>query len=159
MKNLKTKFVVIGSLGLIFLGACNNSNQVANPDNSPAAVNNSADAMPQGDTTHAAIPQAGGQVIESGPYHLEFVHAAEPNGTHLDFYLQSGDNHEPIPDANVTAQVQLPDGNPKTLNMNYDAAGKHYTAMLPEQASGEYKIAILSEVNGEKVNGRFAFKR
>lgn len=158
MKNLKVKFVIIGSLGLVFLGACNNSNQVANPDSSPA-VNNSADATQQGDTTHAAIPQAGGQVIESGQYHLEFVHAAEPSGTHLDFYLQRGDNHEPIPDANVTAQVQLPDGTPKTLNMNYDAAGKHYTAMLPGQASGEYKIAILSEVNGEKVNGRFAFNR
>jgi len=158
-ENMKTKFVILGSLGLIFLGACNNGNQVATPDSSPVAINNSAETSPQGDSTHAAIPQAGGQVIESGQYHLEFVHAAEPNGTHLDFYLQSGDNHEPIPDANVTAQVQLPDGNAKTLNMDYDAAGKHYTAMLPEQASGEYKIAILSEVNGEKVNGRFAFKR
>ncbi|MUL37024.1 hypothetical protein [Gloeocapsopsis dulcis] len=159
MKSLKIKFVIFGSLGLFFLGACNNGNQVASPDSSPAAVNNSADATPQGDTTHAAVPQAGGQVIESGPYHLEFVHAAEPNGIHLDFYLQRGDNHEPIPDANVTAQVQLPDGTPKTLNMEYDAAGKHYTATLPGQASGEYRIAILSEVNGEKVNGRFAFNR
>jgi len=159
MKILKIKFVLVSSLGMIFLGACDDGNQVVSSDSSPAAVNNSAEATPQDGTTHAAIPQAGGQVIESGPYHLEFVHAAEHSGTHLDFYLQRGDNHEPIPDANVTAQVQLPDGTPKTLNMDYDAAGKHYTAMLPEQASGEYKIAILSEVNGEKVNGRFAFKR
>jgi len=40
--------------------------------------------------------------------------------------------------------------------MNYDTEGKHYTAF----ASGNWrKVAILSEINGEKVNGRFIFSR
>jgi hypothetical protein len=101
----------------------------------------------------------GGQVIESGPYHLEFVSEPETDGTHMDFYLQKGDNHEAIPNAKVTAQVQLPDGTQKSLPLSYDAEGKHYTALLPGKASGEYNVAILSDVSGEKVNGRFTFNR
>jgi len=58
----------------------------------------------------------------------------------------------------VTAQVQLPDGTPKTINMNYDTEGKHYTVCFLK-GNWEYKVAILSEINGEKVNGRFIFSR
>ena len=64
-----------------------------------------------------AKPQKGGQVIESGIYHLEFVVAPEENGIHLDFYLQKGDTHEAIPDAKVTAQVQMPDGTQKGCDL------------------------------------------
>jgi hypothetical protein len=59
----------------------------------------------------------------------------------------------------VTAQVQLPNGTQKSLDLKYDADGKHYTAMLPGSAPGEYKVTILSDLNGEKVNGRFSFKQ
>jgi hypothetical protein len=44
----------------------------------------------------------------------------------LELFLQKGDNHETIPNAKVTAQVQLPDGSQKSVNMAYDAAGKYY---------------------------------
>ena len=101
----------------------------------------------------------GGQVVESGPYHLELVTGKESTGTHIDFSLQKGDNHEPIPNAKVTAQVQLPDASQKTLDMKYSANDKHYTAILPSTTAGEYKIAVLSDINGEKVNGRFSFSR
>ncbi len=94
-----------------------------------------------------------------GSYHLELVSAPENDGIHLDFFLQTGDNHEAIPDANVTAQVQLPDGEQKTLNMEYDVEGKHYAAFLPAQAAGEYKVAVQTDINGEKVNGRFSFSK
>jgi hypothetical protein len=165
MKLLKASLIVLGSLGLIGLGACSNSNQATNPNNSPnVAKPAQSTAQPSSEAQtessgHAATPQAGGQVVESGPYHLEFVPETEADGTHMDFFLQKGDNHEAIPNAKVTAQVQLPDGTPKTINMNYDTEGKHYTALLPEKATGEYKVAILSEINGEKVNGRFIFSR
>ena len=55
--------------------------------------------------------------------------------------------------------VQLPDGSQKTLDFKYDPAEKHYTAKLPGAAAGEYKVAILSDIGGEKVNGRFSFSR
>jgi len=77
----------------------------------------------------------------------------------MDFYLQEGGNHESIPNAKVTAEVQSPIGSQKTLNLIYDSAGKHYAALLPDQTSGEYKVVVLSEINGEKVNGRFTFNR
>lgn len=98
-------------------------------------------------------------MIESGPYHLELVMEKEADATHLDFFLQKGDNHEAIPNAKVTAQVQLPNGSQKSLDMKYDAQDKHYTGILPESTAGEYKVAILSDINGEKVNARYSFKR
>ena len=165
MKLLKASLIVLGSLGLIGLGACSNSNQAANPDNSPnVAQPTQSPAQPSSvsqtePSEQAGTPQAGGQVVESGPYHLEFVPETEANGTHMDFFLQKGDNHEAIPNANVTAQIQLPDGTQKTLPLTYDAEGKHYTAMLPEKAAGQYQVKVTSDINGEKVDGRFSFSQ
>jgi len=110
-------------------------------------------------STRTNIANQGGQVVESGIYHLEFLPLIEADSIHLDFFLQKGDNHEAIPDAKVTAQVQLPDGTQKTLDLKYDADGKHYGVHLPSKAVGEYKLAILSDIKGEKINGRFNFKK
>lgn len=41
----------------------------------------------------------------------------------------------------------------------YDDDGKHYAVLLPSNAAGEYKVAVLSDIKGEKMNGRFSFKR
>jgi hypothetical protein len=79
--------------------------------------------------------------------------------THLDFYLQNGSNHQPIPDAKVTAQIRMPNDTQKRLPLTYSAKDKHYTAILPGKVAGEYKVVILSDINGKKVNGRFSFKR
>lgn len=101
----------------------------------------------------------GGQVVEQGAYHLEFVPEKGKDGVHLDLYLQRGDNHQAIPNAKVTGQVQLPNGTQKNLTFKYDADGKHYTALLPEKASGQYQVRMTAEMNGQKVNGRFSFKQ
>lgn len=163
MKLLKTSLIVLVSTGFVGLGACS-SNQATNSSNNPAATNSTASSAPESrdetaSSSHAAKPQVGGQVVESGPYHLEFVSQPEANSTHLDFYLQRGDNHTAISDANVTAQVQLPDGTQKTIPLSYDAEGKHYAAMLPGTASGQYQVKVISEINGQKVDGRFNFNR
>lgn len=101
----------------------------------------------------------GGQVLEVGAHHLGFVTEVSADKTHLDFYLQYGSNHQPIPNAKVTAQVQLPNGTKKSIAMTYDAKGKHYAAILPGKTVGLYKVTILCDINGKKVNGRFSFKR
>ena len=156
---------------LALLGACGNSiPTTTSPTNtsstSPAPSAKSvetpkANASPSmaKSATHNSAANQGGQVIESGIYHLEFVPLIEPDGIHLDFYLQKGDNHEAIPDAKVMAQVQLPDGTQKTLDLEYGADGKHYGANLPSKFVGEYKVVILTDIKGEKVNGRFSFKK
>ena len=157
--NIKTRLIILSSIGLIFLGACSNntaSTSTSSPSSSPVEVVQSPSVSSANNQSQAS---KGGQVIESGVYHLEFVPEVENNGTHLDFYLQKSDNHEAISNAKVTAQIQLPDGTQKSLPLAYDAGGKHYAALLPEQASGEYNVAILSDISGEKVNGRFTFKR
>lgn len=164
MKVLKFFWVGVSSLGLLFLGACSDSNQTAsNPSSSVTAETavNSSESQSEGSATPESHSQVskGGQVIESGPYHLELLPQKKANGTRLDFYLQKGDTHAAISNAKVTAQVQLPDGMQKSLSLKYDPDGKKYTDLLASSATGEYKVVILSNINGEKVNGRFSFKQ
>jgi hypothetical protein len=166
MNLLKVSSIFISSVGLIFLGACSSGEQATNPVNSPAVSpfetpSNQPSKNQGGQTTETGHPSKnqGGQVIEAGKYHLELVTEKEGNVTHIDFYLQAADNHESIPNAKVAAEVQSPVGSKKTLNLTYDSEGKHYTALLPDQTFGEYKVVVLSEINGEKVNGRFTFNR
>lgn len=154
MKLLQIGLIV--SLGLIGLTACNNNEQATDANSSPN-ISPSAQLKASPTANRAGVPQAGGQVVESGPYHLEFVSEPEANGTHLDFYLQTGDNHQAIPDAKVTAQVQSPDGKQQTLNLTYDASGKHYTALLPAKTAGQYQVKVTSDIKGKKVDGRFSF--
>jgi hypothetical protein len=165
MKSIKSLLIILGSVSIILLGACGNNNQATNSDSSPTTAKPAESTAQQTDaaktesSSHAAKPLKGGQVVESGAYHLEFVPVKENDGTHLDFYLQKGDNHEAIPNAKVTAQVQLPDGTQKSLDLPYDAAGKHYAALLPETATGQYQVKITSDIDGQKVDGRFSFNQ
>lgn len=165
MKSFKSNLIVLGSIGLLFLGACNND---ANSRNSNSTTATSPVASQPNASTPAASPAAtaktehpkqskGGQVVESGPYHLELVTEKEATGTHLDIYLQKGDNHEPIPNAKVTAQVQLPNGKQQTLALKYDADGKHYAVVFPVKDAGSYPMKVTADINGEKVDGRFTF--
>jgi hypothetical protein len=101
----------------------------------------------------------GRQAVESGPYHLELAVGKEANATHLDLFVQRGDNHQAIPNAKVTAQIQMPNGSQKTLNMKYSASDKNYTAVLPGTSKGIYKVVVLTDINGKKANGRFSFNR
>ncbi len=164
MKLSKVSLIILGILGLIGLGACSNTNQASDPSNSPSVAPSTQPSTQQSSATdaaseHAKVPQAGNQVVESGPYHLELVTAAEAEGTHLDLYLQKGDNHEAIPNAKVKAQVQLPDGTQKTLPLSYDAEGKHYTALLPGKVAGQHQVKISSDIGGDKADGRFSFNQ
>lgn len=164
MQLSKVSLIVLGSLGLIGLGACSNTNQASDPSNSPSVAQSTQPSSQQSSRTDEAseptkVPQAGGQVVESGSYHLELVTEAEAEGTHLDLYLQRGDDHEAIPNAKVTAQVQLPDGTQKTLPLSYDAEGRHYTALLPGKVAGQYQVKISSDVGGDKADARFSFNQ
>jgi hypothetical protein len=171
MKLVQSSFIVIGSLGLLFLGACSGGNQTASTNSSPAvsaspatspstmASGGEAMSTPASKSEHSEGAPKEGQVVESGDYHLQFVPEKGASTAHLDFYLLKGEKHQAVPNAKVTAQVQLPNGSQKSLPMTYDPAEKHYTAKLPDAAPGAYKVAILSDINGAKVNGRFSFKQ
>jgi len=169
MKSLKSGLIVLGSVGLLFLGACNSgsSNQAASPDSNTASATPAASETKPTDTTaktepsggHSEASGKGGQVVEAGAYHLEFVPEKEAQGTHMDFYVLKGDNHQSVPNAKVTAQVQTPDGGQKSLNLNYDKEGKHYTVLLPVNSPGQYQVKMLVDVDGKKVDGRFNFSK
>jgi hypothetical protein len=156
LRSLKLGSIAVVSLGLIGLTACGTAEPEANVLESAVETPTETAAAPTA-TTPDGHPTQGGQVIEMGPYHLELVALPEPGGVHLDFYLQTGDTHDAIPNATVTAQVETPTGEQQTLELLYDEPGEHYAAFLPAEVSGEYKVAILTDIQGEKVNGRFTF--
>ncbi|NDJ25430.1 hypothetical protein GS682_28085 [Nostoc sp. B(2019)] len=159
MKSFKSSLIFLG-IAVLLLGACNNSNQTVSTENSPTASTPRAEkAVPAAKTDSKHGASKGGQVVETGKYHLEFVPEKEANQTQMDLYLQTGDNHETVPNAKVTAQVQLPDGKQNTIPFTFDANDKHYTAILSEKASGQYQVKISADVKGEKVDGRFSFNR
>ncbi len=161
------KLLLIGIIFANILTACSNSpisntpttspNAVTTTEPSPQTVAKTESKADQKPENHGK-PNQGGQVVEAGAYHLELLMVKEENNIHLDFFLQTGDTHTAIPDAKVTAQVQFPDGSQKSYDLAYDAPNKHYATNLSTSVSGEYKIAILTDIKGEKVNGRFNFK-
>jgi hypothetical protein len=160
MATHKSSLIILFSVGLLFLGACSKGDE-ARDQNSQApspTASKPASSTPAGKMDHPKVSK-GGQVVESGAYHLEFLAQKEDAGTHLDFYLQKGDNHQAVADANITAQVQLPEGKEQTLTLKYDPEGKHYTVLFPVKNPGQYPVKITANIKGEKVNGRFTFNQ
>ena len=159
MKTIKSSLIILASVGLLFLGACGKGDEATDTKISrtpPPAASKPASSAP------AAAPAGGkgangGQVVNAGAYHLEFVPEKEATGTHLDLYLQKGDKKEPVADAKVTAQVQLPSGKQQTLALKYDPEGKHYAVVFPGKDPGQYPVKVNADIKGEKVDGRFTF--
>ncbi|MUG93366.1 hypothetical protein F7734_13390 [Scytonema sp. UIC 10036] len=165
MKSLKSGLIALGTLGLLFLTACSNATQENNSASNTEASTTANTSKTETAKSHGKIEHSdkehshGGQVVESGQYHLELVTEKEGNNSHLDFIIEKGEKHEEVPNAKVTAQVQLPDGTQKTLDFKYDAQNKVYTAALPGNAPGQYPVKVTADVGGEKVNGRFTINQ
>ncbi len=156
--------LVITVLGLgLSLGACGGSSDTTSSSPSPEISSPSPEAgTSTNDPASTAEPAddghgQGGQVVETGKYHLELLVGKEPAGLHVDFFIQEGEDHAPIPDAQVVGQLQLPDGSQKTLNFQYSDTDRHYTAYLNDAPAGEYRLVVLSDIRGEKINSRFTF--
>jgi len=161
VKCFQPKFHLLIGFGLLLIVACSQTQTTTSPETTAQTTSSPTAQTPATKTPakdHSASNK-GGQVVEVGKYHLELVALPETGGTHLDFYLLTGDNHQSIPDAKVTAQIELPNGEQKTLDLSYDSQGEHYAVLLPGETPGEYKVSVLTDIEGEKVNGRFNFKR
>jgi hypothetical protein len=166
MEPLTSKIIVIASAGLLLLGGCGKEAKTNDAATNTAPAETTAPATatkPMASGEHSGMspmtPKKGGQVVESGKYHLELVPEKENGGTHLDFYLLKGDTHESVATAKVTADIQSPDGKQKTIPLVYDASGKHYAAPMGETAKGQYQLKITATIGSEKVDGRFKLDR
>jgi major membrane immunogen (membrane-anchored lipoprotein) len=158
MKSLSSGIIVVASAGLLLLGGCGKETKTTDSATTNSAPSSETKPMDGMEKSHMA-PRKGGQVVESGKYHLELVPEKEASATHLDFYLFQGDKHEIIPTAKVTADVQSPDGKLKTIPFSYDASGKHYAAVVNEKATGQYQVKITATIGSEQIDGRFKFDR
>lgn len=153
MKSSTLGIVAIASLGLL-LGACgNNPPTTNNPSNTPTAA-----GMGEGKSM-GMQPMKGGQAVESGKYHLELVQKKEPNATHLDLYVMTGDTHDVITDAKVTAEVQLPDGKQESVPLSYDANSQHYAGKVASKTPGQHQVKVTAMIGANKADGRFSFSR
>ena len=163
MEPLTSKIIVIASAGLLLLGgwgkAAKTTDSASTSATPPAATTTKTTTSSEHSEKSPMSPKKGGQVVESGKYHLELVPEKEGGGTHLDFYLLQGDTHESVPTAKVTADIQSPDGKQKTIPLSYDASGKHYAAALGEKATGQYQVKITATIGSEKIDGRFNFNQ
>ncbi|AFY61866.1 hypothetical protein [Synechococcus sp. PCC 6312] len=159
---------VIMVMGLAFIfSACGGSSDTTSSSPSPASPSpemsspSPTPSMEANNSVTNAEPSdghgEGGQVVETGKYHLELLVGREPAGLHIDFFVQQGLDHAPVAGAKVVGQLQLPDGSQKTLDFQYSDTDKHYTAYLTDAPAGEYRLVVLSDIQGEKVNGRFTF--
>lgn len=186
MRTFKSTLLILGSFGLLFLGSCSGGTQTStSPENSnnttktnevasstaPEATKEDKKDAHDGEDgqNHSSTGDHGhdsdqghsheskeAQEVEQGKYHLELVTDKEDNGTHLDFSLHKGSDQS-ISNANVIAQVQLPDGKQQQIELKYDEQNKHYTGILADSVAGQHQVKITADVNGEKVSGRFQF--
>jgi hypothetical protein len=144
--------LLMGSITLL-LAACGSGEPTGQSSTSASPVA-AVSTQPAGQ----AQPNKGGQVVESGKYHLELVPEKSANETHLDLYVQSGENHQSIANATVSGQLQSPDGQQKAITFTYDVSGKHYVAVAPANA-GTYQLKVTATIGNEKADGRFEFNR
>ena len=158
MKSLKSNLIILGSVGLLLLVACNKGAQASDTNSTPASspvASQPASSAPAPASANASV----GSVLEVEGYRFEFGSEKKATGTHLYLYLHKKDKKEPVPNAKVTAQVQLPNGKQQTLALKYDAEGKHYAVVFPGKDAGSYPVKVTADINGEKVDGRFTFNQ
>jgi hypothetical protein len=148
MKFSRLSLITLGSISLLFLGACSSSNPTTK-----AEVKSEATSKDSGKYKHSS------QVVQSEKYHVDLKPDLDKDSIHLDTVVHDGQD-KPITTAKLTAQIQLPDGTSKTLPVAYNAEEKQYTGKLAaSKAAGDYKVVIQADVNGDKFNSRFSFKK
>ncbi len=144
----------------MLLASCSSGEKAAQSPSNNAVIDSAASTSPT-IKSEAPAPKSnkGGQVVESGKYHLELVTEKSASETHLDIYLQKGSDHQAITDAKISGEVQSPDGQSKTVTFTYDAEGKHYAVVFPGKTAGAYQLKITAVIGGDKADGRFSFDR
>jgi hypothetical protein len=158
MKSLKSNLIILGSVGLLFLVACNKGAQASDtnssPASSPVASQPASSALPPGSRGVDLNSN-----LEYGGYHFEFGSEKKATGTHLYLYLHKKDKKEPVPNAKVTAQVYLPNGKQQTLPLKYDAKGKRYAVVFPSKKPGQYPVNMTVIINRVKVESTIIFNQ
>jgi uncharacterized lipoprotein YmbA len=151
--------LLIGGAALL-LASCSSGEKAAQaPSPATEQVSPAASTAPDAKSAMKEHGGKGGQVVESGKYHLELIPEKSANETHLDLYVQKGDGHESVTDAKVSGEIQSPDGQSKPISFTYDAEGKHYAGVVPGKTTGAYQLKVTASVGADKADGRFSFDR
>jgi hypothetical protein len=147
MKSINLKIFTVGVV--LLLASCTGGDKAVSPPTKPEGTAPAA----QGDSVK------GGQVVESGEYHMELVPTKAADKTHLDFYLKIDATGKEISDAKVAGDVISPDGKQKSIVFTYDPKGKNYVADVSDKATGAYQLKIIASIGAKKADGRFKFDR
>ena len=158
MKSLKSNLIILGSVGLLFLVACNKGAQASDTNSSRASSPVASQPASSAPAPASANVTPRGFVTYGG-YRFECLTEKKATGTHLYVYLQKENKKEPVPNAKVTAQVQLPNGKQQTLPLKYDAKGKRYAVVFPSKQPGQYPVNMTVNINGVKVESTIVFNQ
>jgi len=159
MKSLKSNLIILGSVGLLFLVACNKGAQASDTNSSRASSPVASQPASSAPAPASANVTPRGFVTYGG-YRFECLTEKKATGTHLYVYLQKENKKEPVPNAKVTAQVQLPNGKQQTLPLKYDAKSKYYAVVFPSKQPGKYPVKITTDINGVNlINYNFVFNQ
>jgi hypothetical protein len=150
--------ILIGGAALLLV-SCSSGEKAAQAPSNPATEQVSPTVSTDAKSAMKEHVSKGGQVVESGRYHLELVPEKAANETHLDLYVQKGDGHESVTDAKVSGEIQPPDGQSKSITFTYDAEGKHYAGVVPGKTTGAYQLKVVAAIGSDKADGRFSFNR
>lgn len=145
----------------MYLVGCSPDNSgTETPHNSEKSINNLGDNQENNfSDSHkgdSSVSQ-GGQVVEVANYDLELVTTAENNDAHLDFYLQTRDDYQNVPNADVMADIQLPDGTQRQFTFEYDTQQEHYTFDLRNVLEEQYQMKVTVNFSVEIVSSEFYF--
>ncbi|MDJ0706183.1 MAG: hypothetical protein QNJ46_23170 [Leptolyngbyaceae cyanobacterium MO_188.B28] len=158
----KSILIFLTACGSISLIACANGDQATNTSDSSGTVTANSDdghdSQHQGHTSiHSDITLA--EIFMSDPYHLELIVESKDHGINLNFHLEDNESHEPILGAKVAAVVHTPNGKVESLSLQYETEGEHYIGSLETQATGQFRVTIFTDIDGNQIGADFSFDR
>lgn len=164
MKSLMKLSVL--AIGIAIMTGCSSPSTSTNPQ-AISASSSATPSAPQATKSDSEKKSGDGhdhkeganhtEAVKVGDYSMELESHKEGDELHFDFHLHKGKDE--VMGAKVTAQLQMPDGSQKSMEMPFDAKEKAYVAKLENSAAGEYKVAVLTDLKGEKMNARFTIKQ
>jgi len=157
MKSFKWLLMVLGSAGLISLGACSNGQQAANSGSSPAV----SDSKTTPETSQSGIALAG-QVIEpatqTGEARMTLKTAATPlkiGKNTLMLTVLDAKTGKPLAVKDVAVEMTMSEQEMKAMGMGGMGAGSAKTQVKPATSPGTFEIETSPPFGGKwqmKVN-------
>lgn len=86
------------------------------------------------------------QSFTSGNYKLELLSHKDNDGINLEFCLQEREQLKQVNSAQITAQIQLNNGQQETIPFEFRQSTNHYHAIIPKKFKKTDKLVIAAQI-------------